>query len=343
MTTRTGPLVATVDVGGTTIKGALVDAAGVVHEQRRTMVRDVAAQQIVPAIIGAFDGLLRAATGIGVSVSAVGLAVPGVVEENAGVGELSMILGWRDVPFVQLLQEAFGLPVAFSHDVSAGAYAEARRGAAQGHRDWLFLALGTGLGSTFVLNDRPYRGSGGTGGELAHVVCEADGPHCRCGKSGCLEMVSSAGAVATLYAQATGAQNVSAAEVVRRAADGDPAAQHVWHRAITGLVTVVGGYVESMNPSAIVIGGGLAEAGAALLEPFAVSLRQQVAFARTFPAIRAAAFGDLAAVHGIAIRAHEHLQDQHPGTFAVPFDGANHTVLPRRQEEPDGHIREALR
>lgn len=343
-------LVAVVDVGGTSVKGALVNSAGYVRAHRRTLVKDIPPGDVVPAVIRMLSDLLAAAEAAGTPAAAVGLAVPGLVDERRGFGVLSMLLGWRDIPFGRLVQEAFGLPVTFSHDVSAGAYAQARRGPAKGHADWLFLGLGTGLGSTFVLNGRPYRGSGGTGGELAHVVCEQAGPVCRCGKRGCLEMISSAEAVATLYAQAApphdvaeaGPARASAAEVAARARAGDPAAVAVWDRAVVGLVAVVSAYVEALNPSVVIVGGGLAEAGNQLLEPFSRQLDERVAFARPRPTVHLAAYGDLAALQGVAIRAHEQLASGCPG-LCVPFDTDPSFDPPDRTRASDGPTREVQR
>lgn len=321
-------LVAAVDVGGTSIKGSLVAGDGDCTTSHRTRVTGLVPEAIVSAAFAMFSELLAEANSVGRTVGALGLAIPGLVDEHRGVGRLSMILGWRDVPFGRILQDTFGLPVAFSHDVSAGAYAQARRGPAVGHDDWLFIALGTGVGSTFILGGRPYRGIGGTGGELAHVICEPDGPVCRCGKRGCLEMVSSAEAVATLYREATG-RSTSAADVAARAEAGEPNARLVWDRAVAGLTAVLGGYIESLNPSVVVVGGGLAQAGDLLFRPVRAALNDQVAFARPRPTLHAAAFGDLAAVHGIAIRAHERLAQEAPvDRLAVPFDDVPCDNLP---------------
>ena len=300
------PLVAAVDVGGTTIKAALVDAEGTLTARRRIPVAGIAPAELVPTVIGTVADLLSEVESTCDEAVAVGLAVPGVVDEADGIGRYSMILGWRDVPFAQLLAR-FGKPVAFGHDVSAGAYGESRRGAALGHSDWLFLALGTGLGSTFVLRDRPYRGHHGTGGELAHVVVRPDGPRCRCGKRGCLEMIATGPAIAAAYTLATGADpgSLTAADVARRAPDGDPQAAAVWGDAVGALSEVVAGYVESMNPSLVVVGGGLAEAGELLMAPLAEAVGGRVAFADPAPRLVRARHGADAALVGVAVAAHE--------------------------------------
>ncbi len=299
-------LVAAVDVGGTTIKGALARADGTLFRRHRVAVAAVDPSQLVSTVVELVADLLADADEIADGAAGIGLAVPGVVDEAAGVGRYSMILGWRNVAFADLLSP-LGKPIAFGHDVSAGAYAEARRGAAVGHRDWLFLALGTGLGSTFVLGGQPYRGSNGTGGELAHVVVRPDGPACRCGKRGCLEMIATGPAIAAAYAAATGERTgvFTAADVAQRARDGDRRAAAVWGEAVSALAEVVAGYVEAMNPSLVVVGGGLAGAGPLLTEPLGAALGTRVAFADPAPPTVPAQFGADAALVGVAVAAHE--------------------------------------
>ena len=318
MSTATPALVAAVDVGGTTIKAALVGVDGTLNRRRSIPVADVAPTELVPTVIATVGDLVAEAQSVAGGSVAVGLAVPGVVDEVAGVGRSSMILGWRDVAFAELLSD-FGVPVAFGHDVSAGAFAESRSGAALGHHDWLFLALGTGLGSTFVLHDQPYRGSNGTGGELAHVVVRPDGPRCRCGKRGCLEMIATGPAIATAYVAMTGeaADSVTAADVAVRTLTGDRHAAAVWSGAVAALAEVVAGYVEAMNPSLVVVGGGLAGAGPLLVEPLAEAIGTLVAFADPPPAIVRARYGADAALVGVALAAHELVATGQ--TYGSPF------------------------
>lgn len=303
-------MVVAVDIGGTTIKTALADRTGVLDGRVDLPVAGLGTpDDVVTAIIDAAAAAAVRGRTRGRQVRAVGLAVPGLVDTAAGVGRSSMLLGWRDVPFTALVATATGLPVGFVHDVEAGALAEGRLGAAAGLRDWLFLALGTGLGSTFILDGRSYRGATGTGGELAHVVAVPDGPRCRCGKRGCLEMLASASAIADRWQAAStaagrppvdpegGARAVAAA--VRA---GDPLAEQVWSDAVAALATVTAGYIESMDPAAIVIGGGLAGSTDLLRLPFEAALRQQVAFAAV-PPVHAAHFGADAGLIGAGLTA----------------------------------------
>ena len=309
------PVVAVVDVGGTTIKGAVVDPSATVLARLDRPVADVAPEGLVDAVVDHVRAVVRRAEAYG-GAAAAGLAVPGLVDVHAGVGTFSLILGWRDVPFVRLLDD-LGLPLAFGHDVSAGAYAEARLGAARGHTDWLFLALGTGVGSTFVLHDRPYLGAHGYGGELAHVVVRPDGLVCRCGKRGCLETVVTGPAVAEAYGRATGTVVHGSADVARRAEAGDPHAVAVWDDAVTALADAVATYAETMNPSLVVVGGGVAGTESLLVRPLAAALGSRVRFTQPSPAVVAARHGADAALLGVAARAHELLGDG--AAFGVPF------------------------
>ena len=307
--------VAAVDVGGTTIKAALFDG-----ELRATVDRVEAvgqyptAEALVAAVLDLTADVVHRSGG---AARAVGLAVPGTIDVPTGTAIRSMILGWRDVPFAQLVAERTALPVGFGHDVAAGALAEQSVGAARGERDWLFLALGTGLGSTFVLDGRSYHGARGTGGELAHVVAVPGGPVCRCGKRGCVEMTSSAQAVAEQYVAAGGPAGSSAADVAQAVRRGEPLAGRIWASAVTALADVVAGYVESMNPSLVVLGGGLAESGRTLLDPFTSALRDRVAFADPVPKVRLAAFGARAGLVGAALLAQRAL-DPVPSRSIAP-------------------------
>jgi glucokinase len=233
-----------------------------------------------------------------VDPAAIGLVVPGVVDEAAGLAVFSANLGWRDLPLRDLLEERTGLPVAFGHDVRAGGLAEGALGAARGVRDFLFLALGTGVAGAAVLDGRPYAG-GGYAGEIGHVVVEPGGRECGCGARGCLETVASAGAIAARYGH-----GATAAQVAARCAAGDPDARRVWREAVDALAGALAMYVGALAPAAIVVGGGLAEAGDQLLAPLGAALDERLTFQRR-PRLCRAALGDQAGRLGAALLAWE--------------------------------------
>lgn len=314
------PAVIAVDVGGTTIKAARFDEGDRATDERVVPVTLGAADDTIAKLIAVVDELVARARTDGQPATAIGLAVPGIVDANIGVGRLSMLLGWRDVPFVSLLSSRTGLPVGLQHDVVAGALAENASGAATGCTDWLFLALGTGLGAAFFFAGRPYRGAHGYGGELAHVVVHPGGLKCRCGKRGCAEMYCSASALVSRYAQQSGRPLPTAAAVIEAAATGDATAAVVWEEAIDALAAVVAGHIESTDPELVVIGGGLADSGPALFGPFTERLARRVAFA-PLPPVRRAVHGARAGMLGAALTARSARTHSYPSPGPGTFPG----------------------
>ncbi len=302
----TTTVVAAIDVGGTSMKGALCTRAGDLSNLEQRGTRGFGARGDLVAAIATFGAdLVASGRAAGATVAAVGLAVPGVVDAARGVGVSSMILGWRDVPFVDLLAARTGLPVGFGHDVQVAAVAEGQRGAARGRQHYLYLSLGTGVGSSMIFDGRMYLGATGLGGEMAHFVVEPEGPPCRCGKFGCLEMVASAEAVGRRYAELhPGGGMFSAHDVVMHMRAGDAAARGVWVRAITALGRAIAAYVEILDPEVVVVGGGMSTAGEALFDPLAALVRAGVSRPDPAPVVPAG-LGALAGLHGAALRAWE--------------------------------------
>ncbi|ROP26607.1 ROK family protein [Pseudokineococcus lusitanus] len=296
-----GPGVVAVDLGGGSAKVAWCARAGDLVGERVVEVADLTADggDLVTGL-GRLVRRMADDAPPGLDVRGVGLAAPGIHDEAAGVVRLSLMLDLHDVPLRDRVGEAAGLPVRLVHDVGAGATAEGRLGAAVGHEDWLFLALGTGLGSTLVLRGRPYRGATGWGGELGHVVVDPAGPRCPCGKRGCLETLMGAAALQARYRDRTG-RDLPARRVLHAAAAGDDDAAAVWRTAVTSLAEVLAGVVEVLEPSLVVVGGGLAASAVPLLPPLRAALAEQVRFVGTPPPVVPARLGRLAGLHGAAL------------------------------------------
>jgi len=289
-------VVAAIDLGGTAMKGAVVREDGALERsESRPTGREDGAGAVLERLT-AFAGDL-AADG---PARAVGIAVPGLVDEVAGVARNSVNLGWHDVPLREQLGERLGLPVAVTHDVRAAARAEGALGSARGRADWLLVTVGTGVGAAVVVGGSPYGGAHGSGGELGHLVVAPDGPECACGARGCVEALASAAAVERRYAELTG-ETVSAREVVGRT---DEAAAAVWGEAVEALAAGLAGYVMLMNPELIVVGGGLAGAGPALFEPLGAALERRLTFVAAPPVVPAALGAD-AGCRGAALLAWE--------------------------------------
>ncbi|MDO4242638.1 MAG: ROK family protein [Actinomyces sp.] len=304
-----------VDVGGTTIKTVLADGAGEAV-LRRTDPTPHGGQAVVDAvarIVAALDADLEAGR---VCAGArrltadevarpVGVDVPGIVDERAGLAVLSVNLGWRGFPMRLDLEQALGRPVSLGHDVRSGAWAESRWGAAG--RDCLYLALGTGLSAALVIDGTPVV-CGGWAGEVGQMlVPDPDAP----GSSVRLEEVASAGALARRWA---GSRPVDTRRLVleegalgllREVEAGDAEAVRVWDTGLDALAELIARTTCLLGPLDVVIGGGLAGAGETrLLEP----LRQRVAALLTVcppPRVLAAGLGPWSQALGSAGRALE--------------------------------------
>jgi glucokinase len=288
------PCVIALDLGGTALKAGLVDPAGeTLRALQRPSRRREGPDAVVAGLLAAVDELRAAA-----DPAAVGLVVPGIVDDAAGVAVWSANFGWRDLPLRALLEERTGLPVAFGHDVRAGGLAEGALGAGRGVRDFLFLALGTGIAGAAVLDGRPYAG-GGYAGEIGHVVVDPGGRECGCGARGCLETLASARAIAERYGG-----DATAADVAARCAAGEARARAVWQEAIDALADALAMYVSLLAPELIVVGGGLSAAGDQLLHPLDAALDARLTFHRR-PRLRRAALGDQAGRLGAALLAWE--------------------------------------
>jgi glucokinase len=320
-----GTAVVAVDVGGTSMKGALVgrDGAVLATETRPTGADPETVIEEVQRFAVALADRVPELTGT--PAAAAGIVVPGLVDEAAGVATYSANIGWRNVPFAARLTDRLdGLPVALGHDVRAGGLAEARLGAGQAVDDFLFLPVGTGIAGAIVLDGTPYAGDRGWSGELGHVPVWPGGEPCACGQRGCLETYASAAAIARRYRERGGARpneelgaadasaGFDAAVVGARAEAGDPQAAAVWAEAIEALAIALAGFTLTLDPGRVLIGGGLAEAGDRLFVPLRQRLTRQLTF-RDPPPVEPAALGPRAATLGAALLAWRLAGDPDPG------------------------------
>lgn len=285
-----------IDLGGTSLKGAVVSEA-----TAEVATRPTPASEGPEAVVNAVADFAADLVGCAQTVAGIGLAVPGIVDEDAGTVIEAANLGWNDVAIGPIVHERVGLPVSLRHDVRAAALAEGLVGAARGYDDYLLLTLGTGVGAAVVFGGKPYTGLGGRGGELGHTTVDPDGPVCACGGHGCLEAYASAGAVVRRYAERTG-QRVEADEVVARAVGGDHVAQVLWNEALDALALAIANYATLLAPELVVIGGGLVGADECLFDPLIRRLESLVRFAEA-PAVVPAALGPDAGWRGAAIAA----------------------------------------
>jgi len=285
-----------IDVGGTRIKSALVTPDGQVLAEAVRPTPDKVGDQLGEVAAKAVVEL-TARVDEAVDLLAVGVAVPGLVDDVTGIGVWSANLGWRDLDLRGGIAAHVDVPVAIGHDVRSGLLAEHRLGAAREADNVLFVPLGTGLASAILCRGQLVTGSLWTG-EIGHIVVVPDGPLCACGQRGCLEALSSAGAIGRRWSEATGLVG-DAEEVARRAEAGEPEARRIWQEAIDALAIMVAPVVAAAGTELVLIGGGLVHAGDTLLQPLRAALTARLG-GRGDVAVRAAALGDRAGSLGAA-------------------------------------------
>jgi glucokinase len=289
------------DVGGTTIKGAVVTHDGVVMARLRrpTPPHGNRPDEVLVAILTAIDELTGAASR-SFGVRAVGLVVTGIVDERRGMAVHSENVGWRNVPVRSLVEQATRLPVGFGHDVRAGTLAEWRLGAGRGLEDLVFVPIGTGVSAGVVVQGRLITG-GGYAGEIGHVDV-GHGESCTCGGRGCVEALASAAAIARRYAAVSGRPVAGAREVAERMVAGDPIARRIWNDATEALALALAWTSVVLAPQAILLGGGLARSGSLLFEPLGQALGRHLGVVRT-PQLVPATLQDDAGFLGAALLA----------------------------------------
>ncbi|TDE92556.1 ROK family protein [Occultella glacieicola] len=248
-----------VDVGGTTIKAGRVDATGQLTRARR-----VPTPRDIPALVEAIGTLVRELAEPG---DAVGVVVPGIVDEATGTAVLSVNLGWRDVPLRTLLVEDLGRDVTFGHDVRAGALAESVWGVGG---DLLFVPVGTGIAAALVLDGR-VRGTGWAGEIGMLTVSDPDG-----GGPVVLESVASAAGIARRYAARAGVAVDGADAVVEAADGGDLDAIAVLGDGMDALGPALADAVALLGPVPIVVGGGLAGGGESVFGPLREAITRRL-------------------------------------------------------------------
>lgn len=200
-------------------------------------------------------------------VIGVGLGVPGPIDVETGLlGSTAILPGWAGTNPRDELQARLGTPVHVDNDANLGALGELVWGSGRGAADLAYIKVASGVGAGLVMGGQVYRGPGGTAGEIGHITLDESGPVCRCGNRGCLETFTAARYVLPLLAPGYGS-DLTMPQVVSLARDGDPGCQRVIADVGRYIGRGVADLCNLLNPSRVVLGGDLAEAGDLVLGP----------------------------------------------------------------------------
>ncbi|MFB9236600.1 ROK family protein [Plantactinospora siamensis] len=251
-------------------------------------------------------------------LQAIGIGVPGPVSFRDGHPVSPPIMpGWDRYPVREVLSREHGCPVVVDNDVNIMAIGEHYGGVANMTDNLLFLKIGTGIGCGIYLGGRVYRGTDGSAGDIGHIQVDEEGPVCSCGNVGCLEAyfggaalsrdaltAARAGQSPALAERLAGSGTLTAADVAAGAAEGDVRCIQLIRDGGRRVGTVLAGLVSFINPSMIVIGGGLAGLGHLLLaEIRSVVYRRSLPLATGNLPIVMSELGGRAGVVGAAVLA----------------------------------------
>src|SRR4051812_16979986 len=236
----------------------------------------------LPIAHSAGEGMERAATLVhdmlgraGVEAKAVigvGMGLPAPISRPAGrVASSNILPGWAGVEVATEMSERLGMPVFIENDSNLGALAESAWGAGAGYDQLSYIKAATGIGAGLVQDGKLFRGTTGTAGEIGHTTVAEDGPICRCGNRGCLELY--AGGAALLGALHQSHPEVETLERVVELAheENDPACARVLADAGSHIGVAIANLINLFNPRRIIVGGELAGAGETVLGPMRVA------------------------------------------------------------------------
>jgi glucokinase len=304
-----------IDVGGTKIAGGLVTADGTVVGSARRVSPATDSQAIVSSIGDLVEELRDRAED---DIAGVGVAAAGFVDRDRSTVLFAPNLAWRDEPLRADLEKRLGMSVVIENDANAAAWGEFRFGAGEDVDDLLLITVGTGIGGGIVVDGELLRGGFGIGAEVGHVRVVPDGRLCGCGNHGCWEQYGSGSALVRTTRLEAAAGSLLAAPLLERAG-GDPlkidgpmisAAAAEGDRFATGQLEELGGWLGAgiaslaavLDPTVVVVGGGVSEAGDLLLQPIRESFARLLTGRghRPMAEIRQAALGNRAGTLGVA-------------------------------------------
>ena len=300
-----------VDIGGTTVKIGLFKTDGELVDKWEIKTRtENKGEAILPDIAESLKKKMEE-KGIEASqMSGIGIGVPAPVDDN-GVVQNTANLGWGYKEVNREMEELTGLKVAAGNDANVAALGEMWLGAGKGQKNMIMVTLGTGVGGGVIVNGHPLVGAHGAGGEIGHLcVNYEETEHCGCGKTGCLEQYASATGIARLAKKRLAADDtasslrdkkeISAKTVFDALKDGDKVAEEIVEEFGVYLGHAMANLAVVVDPSVIVIGGGVSKAGEILLDYVEKNFQEKAFFANKNTEFVLATLGNDAGICGAA-------------------------------------------
>ncbi len=249
------------------------------------------------------------------TIHAVGIGIPGLVDPETGaVLTAPNLEDWIGISIGKRIKEAIGAPTFLGNDANLAALGEWHFGAGQGHQHLVYLTISTGIGGGVICDGRLLKGKHGLAGELGHVTVLPDGPLCSCGQRGHVEALSSGPAIEDFVAGQLAKGRDSklsgepdAKQISQAAVEGDPLAKEAFKRAGHYLGLMIANTLMIFNPSIIILGGGVSQAGDLLFDPVRKTVNESVLSEEYLEdmTITQAALGDDAGLYGALVLARQ--------------------------------------
>lgn len=299
-----------VDIGGTTVKMGIFKFDGETIDKWEIKTRtENTGSAILPDIAYSIAEKLKEHNIEKEEVLGIGVGVPAPVSED-GIVKATANLGWGYKEVKRELEELTGIRVKVGNDANVAALGEMWKGGGLGCKNMVMITLGTGVGGGIIIGGHILTGSNGAGGEIGHICVNYDETDsCGCGKQGCLEQYASATGIVRLAKKrlAAGAEdtvlnaeNVSAKDVFDAVKAGDPVAIEIAEEFGNYLGHAVANIAVLVDPSVIVIGGGVSKAGSILLTYIEKAYHEKVFFANKNVTFTLAQLGNDAGIFGAA-------------------------------------------
>lgn len=250
-----------VDVGGTNIKFGLISPSGNIIARTRLSTKRFARNKnsLIGAIIDTIRNFIKDNRLSRKDIKGIGFGFPGLVDPFKGViFLLPNIPGWKNVPLKKILERKIKIPVFLENDVNMIALGEWYKGAGCGSKNLLCITLGTGVGGGLILNNRLYRGEGFAAGEIGHMPLNEKGPLCNCGGVACFERYVGNGILLKQAVKIFKDKAITLEKIYAMANRKDKKAIRFFEDMATHIGNGLVGVVNLLNPSLIIIGGGVA-------------------------------------------------------------------------------------
>ena len=271
-----------VDMGISKVKTAITDLGGNIYQKSMLFYPEEADEQVIMNTIKQSIYSVLEKSGIKIdSIMGIGIGVHGIVNSSEGISIYAPAFKWRNVDIKRILEDEFNLSVFIDNDVRAMALGEMWFGAARGVDDFVFINIGSGIGSGIMIGGELYKGASYGAGEIGHISIDDSGPKCNCGNYGCLEVMASGPAIARRVINqikmgkstlVTGLVNddltkISGEIIYEAARMGDAVASDTLQETGRYIGIAVSSLINILNPRLILIGGGVSMAGDFIFRP----------------------------------------------------------------------------